>query len=109
MPDSSTAAGRALRAARAARLAADPTAAPHGRAATYKHWRCRCKPCTKAHSQDVLDRKQARAARLAADPKLAPHGSYSTYCNWGCRCKPCRRAASRTNHAAHETRSRGRR
>jgi hypothetical protein len=35
---------------RAARLAVDPTLAPHGKRSTYTNWRCRCDPCRAAQS-----------------------------------------------------------
>ncbi len=43
---------------KAARLAADPTLAPHGSLSTYNNWGCRCEPCREAnrvHSQQVRD------------------------------------------------------
>ncbi len=46
---------RRHRAARHARLAADPTAAPHGLSSTYDHWGCRCQPCTGAHAERLRD------------------------------------------------------
>lgn len=51
---------RQTRAERAARIAADPSLARHGRAGTYKDWGCRCAPCTAA----------ATAARMGPRPPL---------------------------------------
>ena len=41
---------REERRARAERLRADPTLAPHGTESTYRNWGCRCEPCTAANS-----------------------------------------------------------
>lgn len=40
-----------MRANRAARLAEDPTLAPHGKANTYTNWRCRCDDCRRARAE----------------------------------------------------------
>ena len=48
------------RAAAIARLAADPTCAPHGRVHTYQRYRCRCYECRLAHSNQC---KRYRARR----------------------------------------------
>jgi len=37
-------------ASRVARLAADPSLAPHGSRQTYVNWGCRCAACSEAHS-----------------------------------------------------------
>ncbi len=39
---------RVGQAARAARLRADPSAAPHGTVNTYRNWDCRCESCKTA-------------------------------------------------------------
>lgn len=58
-----------MKAARTARLAADPTLRPHGRDHTYSQWGCRCRPCKSAHAASQRRRYarqyQAYAARLA--------------------------------------------
>ncbi len=46
---------------RAARLAADPTLAPHGDRSTYTNWGCRCEPCTEVHARHCALRNNARA------------------------------------------------
>lgn len=47
---------------RQAALAADPSIATHGLASTYQNWRCRCRPCTDAHSAQMLRLYRARTA-----------------------------------------------
>lgn len=74
------------------RLAADPTAAPHGVISTYRNWGCRCVQCVQANTLAVANARKAMRERLAADPTLAPHGVNSTYVNWGCRCRHCKDA-----------------
>jgi hypothetical protein len=49
---------------RTARLAADPTLAPHGKAVTYSNWGCRCAPCSTAHSARCRAYKLRRKAAL---------------------------------------------
>ncbi len=39
-----------MKKSRAARLALDPSLAPHGKATTYFNWMCRCRPCMDAHA-----------------------------------------------------------
>jgi hypothetical protein len=51
------------RANRIARLKADPSLAPHGRAETYKNWGCRCERCTDAHSRRCAEYKRRRRER----------------------------------------------
>ncbi len=46
----------ALKAARATRLAADPSAAPHGTVNTYRNWDCRCPDCAAAQSEAPRNR-----------------------------------------------------
>lgn len=48
---------RASETSRAARLAADPSLAPHGRESTYDGWRCRCGPCRAAHTEGARRRR----------------------------------------------------
>lgn len=43
------------RAARKARLEADPTLAEHGKPSTYTNWCCRCDPCTDAYRATWTD------------------------------------------------------
>ncbi|MET7949233.1 hypothetical protein [Micromonospora sp. NPDC005324] len=51
---------RQARADRRDRLAADPSLAEHGHAATYTNWMCRCPPCTAAHSEQLAARRADR-------------------------------------------------
>lgn len=68
----------------------------HGKASTYRgqQYKCRCTPCTEAHTTKHYEEHERRRLRLIEDPTLAPHGNPSTYTNWGCRCDPCTEANS---------------
>lgn len=48
--------------ARAARLQADPTLAPHGNANTYRNWSCRCQACVEVHAAQCRAYHKAKAA-----------------------------------------------
>lgn len=48
---------------RAARLAADPSLAPHGDRSTYTNWGCRCADCTRVHVAYCADRRKLRGVR----------------------------------------------
>lgn len=61
----------------------------HGQSMSYLHSRCRCEPCTQAHSERMARLKAQRRERLSRDPSIVEHGLASTYGNWGCRCEPC--------------------
>jgi hypothetical protein len=50
----------------AARLAADPSLAPHGRVSTYSNHGCRCRPCRGAKSEQNRAQYQARRRRAGA-------------------------------------------
>jgi hypothetical protein len=52
-----------MKAARTARLAADPALRPHGSDHTYSAWGCRCRPCKSAHADAARGRYER--ARLA--------------------------------------------
>lgn len=71
---------------------------PHGTVGGYTNWKCRCEPCSVAHSRKLKAGKADRKARLDADPTVVEHGRVATYSGWGCRCEPCR-TASRTYYA----------
>lgn len=53
---------RAEKRSRVARLAADPTLAPHGKASTYNNWGCRCPLCVAANTERGRAYKQGRRA-----------------------------------------------
>lgn len=55
------------RAARVARLAADPDCVEHGLASTYANWGCRCRPCTDAWSDQSMHRERRRKAGKARE------------------------------------------
>jgi len=57
--------------------------APHGTASGYKHWGCRCAPCS--------DAKKAtrRPAAKAPAGRHYEHGTYYAYAIGRCRCEPC--------------------
>jgi len=58
--EANTARYRAEKQARAARLAVDPTLAPHGKVTTYTNWGCRCAPCSQANADRCREWKQRR-------------------------------------------------
>jgi hypothetical protein len=76
-----------------ARLAVDPTAAPHGQNSTYSNWGCRCDECRAAHGEKMIEDRASRIARVEAGSPDVPHGTRSGYSNWGCRCDECRGTA----------------
>jgi hypothetical protein len=43
---------------KANRATRTPPADAHGKASTYSNWRCRCEPCTTAHSTYLRNRRQ---------------------------------------------------
>ena len=51
---------RGERRTRFERLAADPTLAVHGLAATYSNWGCRCRECTDANTAKTNEYRQQR-------------------------------------------------
>lgn len=80
----------------------------HGRVSTYRHHKCRCRPCRDAASAHQREEYARRKARLAADPTCVEHGLASTYKHFGCRCKPCvvaGRANLRSQRKAQQVRT----
>lgn len=63
---------------------------PHGSHSTYGNYRCRCRPCTDAHTAYIRRRRAERAAMPM--PASVEHGLPSTYANWRCRCWKCKTA-----------------
>lgn len=61
----------------------------HGTNAGYKHHKCRCEPCTKAHRIYDFKQRENRKQRLKAGLTKIKHGIRSTYTNHGCRCALC--------------------
>lgn len=61
---------------------------PHGTAARYQHWKCRCESCRRAWANEYARMRVQRAARLATNTTVV-HGRASTYLNHMCRCEPC--------------------
>ena len=94
---------RAASAARRARLKQTPFEdIPHGTAAGYASYGCRCDDCRKANNERCKryrDANRERVREYAAQyrAKLSkseniPHGSTYAYSNYGCRCDECRAA-----------------
>lgn len=57
----------------------------HGKASTYKNYKCRCPACTEAKRQERRGSEPVRKER-------AEHGDLSRYTH-GCRCRSCKDAA----------------
>jgi hypothetical protein len=55
--------------------------APHGTTSGYKHWGCRCGPCS--------DAKKATRPPTAHAGRHYEHGTYYSYAIGRCRCEPC--------------------
>jgi hypothetical protein len=66
-----------------------PDAPWHGTAGGYTNHKCRCGPCTTAHSADCARYAQNRAALPTTE---IPHGTENGYGNYRCRCELCREA-----------------
>lgn len=69
----------------------------HGKASTYRNWKCRCEPCTKAHAEYSAPYTRAYHSRKKGqEVPEDKHGTMTGYNVYACRCQPCKDA-----NAAH--------
>lgn len=73
----------------------------HGKASTYRYYKCRCDECRAANATQA---KIDRATRLANPIPSSVHGTMNGYGNYNCRCDKCRRANSVYNQGRKATR-----
>lgn len=90
---------------RVARLAEDPSLAPHGVRNTYKNWGCRCEPCTAANSAYT---ELYRDSREAVRPECGTYAGHQWHRKRGERpCGPCRQARKEYRYYNERERAKG--